>query len=96
MRGDSIGKRKGRDAQIDYLERKMRLFDYLPGVHTPDMHLALGNLYAEKRQNKRAATHWRKVLEAADRDAGVVGEDVARHRVEIKTEARNNLASNNS
>jgi len=91
LRGNSIGERKGIDAQIEYLERKLRLFEYLPGVHSPDVHLALGNLYAEKGQNKRAATHWRKAQDALDLDAAVVGEDVARRRAAIKMEAKDNL-----
>lgn len=92
LRGRSIAETKGIDAQIEYLEKKLRLFEYLSGVHTPNLHLELGFIYAEKGQNEQAAAHWRKVLEAEDLDEEVVGEEAVQLRAETKKKARNNLA----
>ncbi len=92
LRGRSIAETEGSDAQIEYLEKKLRLFEYLHGVPTPDLHFELGCLYAEKARNERAAIHWQKVLEAEDLNEEIDGEETVQHRAETKKRAKHNLS----
>lgn len=67
LRAEWIRNQKGIDAAAEYLEKKLRLFEYLPGVYMAALHFQLAlYVYEEKNQKRQADDHYRKVIEAKD------------------------------
>lgn len=80
-----IHEKEGIDRAIEYLEDKLRLFDYWPGVHMALLNFELGGLYREKGDFPAVRKHW---LCAVDAEPLSPEND---HELRTKEMAKNNL-----